>query len=135
MTACPACGCPARATFAQIQEAVARVRPTATPARQLVGDPSWPSKRTSALVALLLSSALALFGSSLSFWLAHAGAPLAALLYWPAIPVLILFGRGGVFDGAPEWLFNGAAFLALFVAYFGVVHFARYAVRRGRRGV
>ncbi len=135
MAACPACGCPAQATFAQIQEAVARVHPAASAPRELVGVPAWPSKRTSALVALLVSSALALFGLSMSFWLAHAGAPLAVLLFWPMIPVLIIFGQGGVFGGAPEWLFNGAAFLALLVAYFGVVHCARYAIRKWSRGV
>ena len=96
-----------------------------------LGNP--PTKRLSAAIALGLCVLLGVVGWGLSFWLAHAGKPLLLLLFWPVIPLFVLFGSGGPMGEAPEWLFLIAGFVCMFCAYFCVVHFVRYAYFKGRK--
>jgi hypothetical protein len=56
--------------------------------------------------------------------LAHSGGPFL-LLFAPVLPVLMIFGEGGAFAHAPEWLFLAVAALAQFAGVFVVVHLVR----------
>ena len=55
------------------------------------------------------------------------------MLFVPVVPVLLPFGAGGVFEGAPEWLFSVLAVLAQFAGTLLVVHAIRKALAK-RRG-
>jgi hypothetical protein len=66
--------------------------------------------------------------------LAHSGGPLL-LLFAPVLPVLVLFGSGGLFGGGPEWVFMLAAAAAEYIGVFVVVHGIRLAlVARSKDG-
>jgi len=60
--------------------------------------------------------------------LAHSGGPLL-ILFAPLLPVFILFGSGGTFGQAPDWLFITLAFVFQFLGTFVVVHILRYAFK------
>jgi hypothetical protein len=80
--------------------------------RELVRSAAW---------ATAIAVPLLFWGASASMALAHVGGPLV-ILFAPVVPVLLLFGSGGVFAGAPEWAFNVAACAAQFAGTFAVVH-------------
>ena len=56
--------------------------------------------------------------------LAHVGGPLV-ILFAPVVPVLLLFGSGGAFAGAPDWVFDLAACVTQYLGTFAVVHVVR----------
>jgi hypothetical protein len=91
-----------------------------------------PGVARSAVWAAAITAPLMLWGSSNSMALAHVGGPLV-LLFLPVVPVLLLFGSGGVFEGAPEWLFSVLAVVAQFAGTLLVVHAIRRALAK-RRG-
>ena len=84
----------------------------------------------SCLWALVITIPLCLFGVATSMALAHSGGPLL-LLFAPTFPVFFLFGSGGPFAGAPDWLFSTLAAVAQFLGVLLVVHLIR-TWRRGR---
>ena len=79
---------------------------------------------------MLVCAPLAVFGWSMSFWLAHGGGPLLFLLFWPVLPVFYVYGDDGTLNGAPDWAFASSALVAMFIGYFAVIHVLRYALSR-----
>ena len=84
--------------------------------------------KRSAVWATGIAAPLCLFGASASMALAHSGG-LFLLVFAPVLPVFILFGSGGVFGQAPDWLFITLAVVSQFVGTFVVVHILRFAFR------
>ena len=62
--------------------------------------------------------------------LVHSGGPFL-ILFAPVLPALLIFGDGGPFQGAPEWLFIAAATLSQVGAIFLLVHGIRLWRERG----
>ena len=88
-----------------------------------------PALLRSAFWAAVVSIPLCFLGASSSMGLAHSGGPLL-LLFLPVLPVLFLFGSGGYFGEAPDWLFYTLAMGAEFLGAFFLIHAIRLALAR-----
>lgn len=93
-----------------------------------------PNFLRSVLWAVPITVLLCVWGDSESLALVHGGG-LLVLLFLPVIPVILLFGSGGLFFPAPEWAFNSLAIGSEFVWVLFVVHLVRYLRWRKIRAV